>query len=78
MTQDELLTEFSKNDIFNKALTKARDAYKEAHGDSLGELITVKEQIVSGVNYKMVFNSSSGKVMVTVYCQSWTNTYEIT
>ncbi len=46
----------------------AKDAYNKIKGENLGELITVTEQIDSGVIYKMVFNSSSGKIMVTVYC----------
>ncbi len=33
---------------------------------------------MSGVNYRIVFNSGSGPVQITVYCQAWTNTYEVT
>lgn len=50
----------------------------KTHGESLGEIKNVSEQIVSGINYRMVFNSKSGPVQVTVYCQAWTNTYEVT
>jgi len=50
----------------------------KTHGENLGEIKSVSEQIVSGINYRMVFNSKSGPVQVTVYCQAWTNTYEVT
>ena len=64
--------------ILKEAIAKARIEYLEKQNDNLGEVVSVSEQIVSGINYRIVFNSGSGPVQITVYCQAWTNTYEVT
>jgi hypothetical protein len=64
--------------ILKTAIEKARTEYLQEHNDNLGEVMKVSEQIVSGINYRIVFNSGSGPVQITVYCQAWTETYEVT
>jgi hypothetical protein len=64
--------------ILKEAITKARTEYLQKNNDNLGDIVSVSEQIVSGINYRIVFNSGSGPVQITVYCQSWTGTYEVT
>lgn len=64
--------------ILKNAIIKAREEYGKTHNESLGEIIQVSEQIVSGINYRVIFNSASGPIQVTIYCQAWTDTYEVT
>lgn len=47
-------TLLQKNDpTFEKALKTAKDAFEAKYNGSLGELKSVSEQIVAGVNYKL-------------------------
>ena len=64
--------------ILKEAITKSRTEYLLKNNENLGDIVSVSEQIVSGINYRIVFNSRSGPVQITVYCQSWTGTYEVT
>ena len=63
--------------ILKSAIAKAKEEYSKTHNENLGDIIKVSEQIVSGINYRIIFNSSSGPVQVTVYCQAWTDTFEV-
>lgn len=45
-----------KNDAsFAKAEKLAREAFGAENNGELGQLLSVSQQVVSGVNYKMVF-----------------------
>jgi hypothetical protein len=41
------------------------------------DLIKYSYQVVSGVNYILVFQSSKGKISVTCYSQAWNNFFKI-
>lgn len=56
----------------------AREGFANSNsGESLGPLISVRKQLVAGMNYKMTFASASGNVEIVVFDQPWTNTREI-
>lgn len=44
-----------------KALVLAKESLKTQQNGLTGKLIGVQEQIVSGVNYKMTFETTSGQ-----------------
>lgn len=72
----DLLT-LSNNDIYKSAEAKAREVFQEKNNSNLGSVIAVQQQIVSGINYKITFESSDGSYDVVVYCQPWTNTVKV-
>jgi hypothetical protein len=41
-------------------------------------LIALQTQVVAGVNYKMTFETEKGDYEIIVFCQPWTETYEVT
>lgn len=57
---------------------KARESFRDKHKFELGNLKEVSTQVVAGVNYKMVFESSKGDYEMIVFSQPWTETYELT
>lgn len=73
-----MLSALRGEETFIRSEEAARKAYQEAHKAVLGQLWKVYQQIVAGINYRMIFETSNGLVEVTVFCQPWTNTYEIT
>lgn len=40
---------------FARAQKLAREAYSAEHNGELGQLVSVSQQVVSGVNYRMIF-----------------------
>ena len=75
---DSALTQLQNDENFNRAETLAREAFRAERNEELGELISVREQVVAGVNYKMTFESESGqKFQVVVFCQPWTGHFEV-
>ena len=56
----------------------ARDAYRAKNNGELGNLIKVSEQVVAGINYKMVFQTENGDYEVVVFNQPWTQTIQVT
>ena len=53
----------------------ARNQYAlKNNGVFLGELKSVRTQVVAGINYKLVFASDNGDVEIIVWDQSWTET----
>lgn len=55
----------------------ARKFYKDTRHGNLGQLHKVYQQVVAGVNYRMVFETSEGLMEITVFCQPWTNTFDV-
>jgi hypothetical protein len=62
-----------------KADKLCRNEYLKEWGTELGKILRVEKQIVSGVNYKIVYETECkcNEVYFVVYTQSWTNTVEI-
>lgn len=57
----------------------AREEYaKKNNGKNLGQLLSVSQQVVAGVNYRCNFASDSGEVEVVVFRQVWTDTTQVT
>jgi hypothetical protein len=52
----------------------AREAVQENHNLIVGQPEEVWQQVVSGFNYKFVFEHD---IQVTIYVQPWTNTYKL-
>ncbi len=73
-----MLSSLRNEGSFVRSEEHARKAYQEAHHATLGQLWKVYEQVVAGVNYRMVFESGNGLIEVTVFCQPWTDTFEVT
>ena len=63
--------------MFNQAEALARESYSEERNGELGTLIAVSRQVVSGINYRMIFMTDDGEFEVTVYIQPWTDTKEV-
>lgn len=72
------LASLQNDEVFIKALEVAKQGFASEENGKLGKLVSVQTQIVSGVNYKMVFESNIGEYQIIVYCQPWTNTYQVT
>ena len=73
---DGAIGELRNDANFNRAETMAREAFRSERNEELGQLIRVREQVVAGVNYKMVFETESGEQFeVVVFCQPWTETF---
>ena len=51
------MVELQNDANFNAAETMAREAFSAERNEELGPLISVRSQVVSGVNYKMEFES---------------------
>jgi hypothetical protein len=62
---------------FSRVEKLAREACKDTNSDEPGKLKSVSKQIVSGVNYKMVFEKQNGECEAVVYTQQWTDTYVV-
>lgn len=75
--RQDMLSSLRGEQSFVRSEELARKAYQETRHGNLGQLHKVYQQVVAGVNYKMVFETSEGLMEVTVFCQPWTNTYEI-
>lgn len=52
--------------------------YAERNSGSLGQLVKVYQQVVAGMNYKLIFETNAGQVEVDVFAQPWTETYDVT
>jgi len=59
----------------------ARDFYNLHAGVTLGDVIGIEKQIVSGINFKISFASAPGvtdqTVEITVFTQPWTQTVQV-
>lgn len=55
----------------------ARETYRSENNGELGALLSVAQQVVSGINYKMIFQTENGQEEVIVYSQPWSNTYRV-
>jgi hypothetical protein len=53
--EPEGLVQMQNDANFAKAEKTARDAFGAENNGELGQLLSVSQQVVSGVNYKMVF-----------------------
>lgn len=71
------LSQMSNDANFASVQKLAREAYRAENNGELGNLISVSQQVVSGINYKMVFQTENGEYEVVVYCQPWTNTFQV-
>lgn len=58
--------------------TAREDYAKKNNGKNLGQLLSVSQQVVAGINYKCNFASDSGEVEVVVFRQAWTETTQVT
>lgn len=64
--------------MFSKVDKTARDAYHAKTNGELGNLISVAQQVVAGINYKLTYQTENGQYEVTVFAQPWTETYQAT
>ena len=71
------LPSLANNDLYKSAEAKAREVFEEQHNSALGDVISVEQQIVSGINYKITFQSPEGVYDVVVYSQPWTQTIKV-
>lgn len=72
-----MLSSLKAQESFVRSEELARKAYQETRHGNLGQLFKVYQQVVAGVNYRMVFETIEGLMEVTVFCQPWTNTFEV-
>lgn len=64
--------------MLSRAEQEARTAFREKHnGGELGNMIELYEQVVAGINYKMIFQTENGNYEVLVFAQPWTETYKV-
>lgn len=76
---DEATLANAKNDaMLTKAEQVARDYYRAQNNGELGALVELYEQVVAGINYKMIFQTETGQYEATVFAQPWTETYKVT
>ncbi len=75
--QDQLASIRSEQS-FIKSEEAARKKFADEHHENLGQLVKVYQQVVAGMNYKMVFETASGQVEIDVFSQPWTETYDVT
>lgn len=75
---EDQLASVRAEDGFIKSEEAARKKYAEDHNENLGQLVKVYQQVVAGMNYKMVFETPSGQVEIDVFAQPWTETYQVT
>jgi hypothetical protein len=71
------MVELQSDSVFSEAMKLAREGYSAESNGELGKLLAVYRQIVSGVNYKMIFETKNGDYEIVVFTQPWTNTYAI-
>lgn len=75
---EDQLTSIRSEDGFIKSEEAARKKFAEEHSENLGQLVKVYQQVVAGMNYKMIFETNSGQVEIDVFAQPWTETYQVT
>ncbi len=73
----QALSQMQNDATFSRAQTMAREAYRSESNGELGTLISVSQQVVAGINYKMVFQTENGDYEVVVFCQPWTDTFRV-
>lgn len=67
-----------RNDpMLSKAEEEARKAYRERNNGELGNMVELYQQVVAGINYKMIFQTENGNYEVLVFAQPWTETYKV-
>lgn len=76
--KEEQLSALRGDDSFLRSEEAARKFYKEKHTENLGQLVKVYQQVVAGMNYKLIFDSPKGLLEVDVFAQPWTETYSVT
>ncbi len=65
--------------LFKEAHALVQKTYKKKFSGKLGNIKEVSSQLVSGTNYKIVYQTNcGGKVYYVVYTQPWTKTVKIT
>ena len=57
------------------AVQAARDEFRSRNNGELGNVIEVYEQVVAGLNYKMIFQTENGNYEVVVWAQPWNDKY---
>ena len=75
---EDQLTSLRSDEGFVRSEEAARKHFAEQNSESLGQLVKVYQQVVAGMNYKMVFETNSGQVEIDVFAQPWTETYQVT
>lgn len=70
---------FNPNDVeeMSGILDYAKSEYAKHNGAPLQDLISVQRQLVSGFNYKFLFETEEGPVEIIVYDQPWTKVREV-
>lgn len=67
-----------QSDLFQRSVSEARKEFEQKENMKLGDVTAVKQQIVSGINFKITFASPNGPYDIVVYAQPWTDTYKVT
>lgn len=75
--KQEMFSSLRGEECFVRSQDLARKVYKDTRHGVLGQLVKVYQQVVAGVNYRMVFETSEGLIEITVFAQPWTETYEV-
>jgi hypothetical protein len=72
------LTNLEQDEVFARAYKTARHGFMSQYNAKIGKLVGLREQVVAGMNYQFTFETTEGEYVVTVFCQPWTDTYEVT
>jgi hypothetical protein len=76
------LDTLKRNSEFLILVAKIKKFWENTMSEILGEVITVEEQVVSGINRRMTFEVKTGhivkKVVITVLLQPWASTMRVT
>ncbi len=75
---DDQLSALRKDDSFLRSEEVARKAYAKRNSGNLGQLVKVYQQVVAGMNYKLIFETNNEQVEIDVFAQPWSETYEVT
>ncbi len=60
---------------YQKAELTARNHYLTNNGQTLGQVVEIKYQIVSGTIYNIFFKGVSRTVQIDVWAQPWVESY---
>lgn len=81
-SSDEETNQLKKAAPFLEVEKAARDFYSLHAGVTLGEVVGIEKQIVSGINFKITFSAApevnDQTVEIIVYTQPWTKTVQVT
>ncbi len=69
------LSAYFSDPVYQQSETVARSYYLEKTGLSLGSVVSVSSQIVSGANYFITFSDGKKLISCSVWAQPWVPSY---